>query len=477
MNKWFQKLNSPLAVVLMLTSLSLLGVWVVLTFNGNGDTGDSIVHFQFARYAFEHPENFLNSWAKPVYVILASPFAQFGFEGIKIFNLVIAIATAFLLYLLLKSTENPFSFLAIPLLFAAPLYFVLIFSGLTEYMFALIWVLGVWLFTKEKYVMGAILLSFLPFARSEGLLLLPCVFMFMLIQKKWKALPWLLTATFVFGIIGLLVSGDFFSTTATNPYISFRAEYGKGPWLHFLSQLTYVIGIPMYFLFGVSLVILVFGLFKSYSIKNVNINVKLWLFILPIIIFIGAHTCFYALGFYHSMGLKRVLICIVPMIVYLIVDCLGYLWLHTEKTSGWIKFSLLVLVVGAVLVFPFTAGPAAIKKKELMCDNLQITTDRFADALQKRYLLSSINRIYCSQPYLQLKLNIDPFDTQRISGVGQFPSVISDTSFLLIWDCEFSEYEAGLHPESLLNRSDIRLDLRFPEDSGDPCFLVFAKKM
>jgi hypothetical protein len=66
-------------------------LWVVLclaaiAFNGTADEGDSVEHFLYAKYAFIHPENFVNHWAKPVFVWIAAPFAQLGFSGVKFLN-------------------------------------------------------------------------------------------------------------------------------------------------------------------------------------------------------------------------------------------------------------------------------------------------------------------------------------------------------------------------------------------------------
>ena len=65
-------------------------------FDGTGGSGDSIHHYLYAKYATAHPENFFNHWAKPLYVLLACSFAQFGFVGMKIFNALVALFTIFL---------------------------------------------------------------------------------------------------------------------------------------------------------------------------------------------------------------------------------------------------------------------------------------------------------------------------------------------------------------------------------------------
>ena len=65
-------------VLLLTTIVVIVGQW--LSTGVTGET-DSITHYQIARYAFKYPEYFLNHWGKPLFTILASPLAQFGYLG------------------------------------------------------------------------------------------------------------------------------------------------------------------------------------------------------------------------------------------------------------------------------------------------------------------------------------------------------------------------------------------------------------
>ena len=69
----------------------IIATLTIIFFDGTGDSGDSIHHYQFAKLAPLHPELFFNHWAKPLYVLLASPFAQFTFIGVKIFNSIVSL--------------------------------------------------------------------------------------------------------------------------------------------------------------------------------------------------------------------------------------------------------------------------------------------------------------------------------------------------------------------------------------------------
>ena len=72
-------------IIWTLISFVILSLINVQT-NGTGDSGDSIKHFLYSKYAFDYPAFFFHHWAKPVFVLLSAPFAWFGFKGMIVFN-------------------------------------------------------------------------------------------------------------------------------------------------------------------------------------------------------------------------------------------------------------------------------------------------------------------------------------------------------------------------------------------------------
>ncbi len=80
--------------------LGLVIVYSILVFLSEGTIGgaDDVTHYRFSRYAFQNPSFFLNHWGKPFFTAISSPFAQFGYNGIRIFN-VLAGADSCLLHL------------------------------------------------------------------------------------------------------------------------------------------------------------------------------------------------------------------------------------------------------------------------------------------------------------------------------------------------------------------------------------------
>ena len=159
----------------ILTTLSVFAGLLMIALNLNkadtGDAGDSIIHYLFSASAFQYPSHFFNHWAKPVFVLLSAPFAQFGFRGIVVFNIICASLTALFTFYTARNLNNKYPILVFAIIFSCPLYFKLIFSGLTEYLFALFLIIGIYLYQKKKYIPSLIFISFLPLIRSEGLLI------------------------------------------------------------------------------------------------------------------------------------------------------------------------------------------------------------------------------------------------------------------------------------------------------------------
>jgi len=80
------------------TIIAIILISLAIILDGTGGGGDSVFHYMYSKYAIEHPENFFNHWAKPVYTMLSCPFAQFGFIGIKLFNVLMSLISAYFTY-------------------------------------------------------------------------------------------------------------------------------------------------------------------------------------------------------------------------------------------------------------------------------------------------------------------------------------------------------------------------------------------
>jgi hypothetical protein len=148
---------------------TLIATFIIFFFDGTGDSGDSVHHYQFAKFAPLHPELFFNHWAKPVYVLLACPFAQFGFIGVKIFNTIVTLLTIFFTFKITQKLNISNAIIGSIIFIFSPLCFVLTFSGLTEPLFALFISIGLYALLVEKPLISCLLISFLPFSIADCL--------------------------------------------------------------------------------------------------------------------------------------------------------------------------------------------------------------------------------------------------------------------------------------------------------------------
>lgn len=105
----------------LLLFLLVLSLLTALLTRGTFDSGDSIYHYQYARYAFRHPLNFLESWSKPVVVALMALPAQAGLRGVMVLQCLLVAASAGLAYRAARCLQLPWPWLAIVACYAAPI--------------------------------------------------------------------------------------------------------------------------------------------------------------------------------------------------------------------------------------------------------------------------------------------------------------------------------------------------------------------
>jgi len=108
------------------------------------ELADGISHYQFARYAPQHPALLLDLWAKPLFTFLGMPFAQAGPIGLVVMNALLMAVTAWPLMHLVRAFASWAPWLVGPLLVLSPEYLGTAVAGMTEVLFGALaaWVLG-----------------------------------------------------------------------------------------------------------------------------------------------------------------------------------------------------------------------------------------------------------------------------------------------------------------------------------------------
>jgi hypothetical protein len=429
-------------------------LFFALTREGTGDEGDSVMHYLFSKYAFQHPENFLNHWAKPLFVVLSAPFAQLGFVGIKVFNIMMFSGAAYLAYKTAKIFNIPWSGLVPLVLFCAPMGINQVLSGLTEPTFAFWLMASIYLFAHKKPYSAAAWLSFLPFIRSEGLVVICVVIVYMVIKKYWKQLPLLVIGHLVFSIAGFLLYRDILWVFNKIPYATLDGAYGAGDLLHFIVHMNQVITPFQAFLLCIGIVTGIWGTWLLFRNKlNAFLSIDEWLLIYGIFIgYFTAHTLFWYLGIFNSYGLMRVMIGVLPLMAIIM---LRGIWLLASMLSRKSTDYRPYLYVSSGILLLISVVSYGNWDHYLGLSGRQIALQK---AFEETGKLIGDAPVYCSSPSAAYIFEANWFDpsSRRYASQVFTPEWIPPGS-LIVWDDHFAQIEDKVDIDRL------RADPRFSE--------------
>ncbi len=424
---------------------AVISITSIYYFDGTGDVGDSIAHYLFAKWAPYHHELYFDHWAKPVYVLLASPFAQFGFVGMKFFNVIINLCTILLTYKLAENLGLKNSKLILLILLFSPLFYILTFSGLTEPLFALFVALGLYFAHLNKNFTAFTIISFLPYVRSEGLIIIGVFSLYAIYKSHWKYLPFLLLGSVVYAIAGYFVYHNLLWVFTKIPYAKLSSVYGSGSLFHFVDKLINVCGVPLYAMFWIGFLIIIYQSLKGNT--TAYMTILIWF---GFVAFLVAHSLFWYLGIFNSMGLQRVLICTMPMIAIISLHGFNFITEYKPISNLKMKFAIQVVIVMYIVVFPFTANPSAINwKKDMMLANEQTSLIEMAKCLNAKQIHCA--PILYNHHYISEVLNIDHFDERQHLKITKESVNQMKSGNLLVWDNKFCPVETGINCDSLLS--------------------------
>jgi Gpi18-like mannosyltransferase len=325
---------------------------------GSHGGADCYAHYKIAHYAFKYPRLFLDLWGKPIFTLFSSPFAQFGFTGIKIFNIICALVSGWFCYRICKKLNLNDSPLVIILLCFAPMYFVVSISVLTEIAFSLVLILAIYLFLEKKYVWSAIIISLLPFARQEGIVVFPLFLLMLLIRKQYKAIPFLTFGFLIFSSIGYFYYNDFLWVIHQNPYNGDVDIYGHGELMHFVSSYKEILGIPLSILFLIGIIQLIY---KCITFRKGHpfLLEEIVLIFGSAAIYIAGHSYVWWKGLHGSLGITRVMAGVIPAIAIVCLE--GYNLLRNLFSFNKIaRYALTIFILVIVIYTPIEAKLAPI---------------------------------------------------------------------------------------------------------------------
>ncbi|MCE3295533.1 MAG: hypothetical protein K0R65_1247 [Crocinitomicaceae bacterium] len=428
-------------------------IWLISVYLQNEittDTGDGIMHFFISQASWHDSELFLNHWGKPLFILLSSTFAQFGFAGMVVFNIAVFAAICLVA---LKIFEK----LGVSLIFASlfPFVFLLpndvtitVLGGLTEPLFNLCLVIGLYLLISKKWLAFALVLSFAPFLRSEGQLVLLVSAIVLLLNKQWKYVPLLGVGFLLYAIIGWLALSDFWWYFNKSAYSYGNNIYGKGTWGHYALSYDYYLG--NFGLFFTALA--VFGFVYLAFRKQWN-RLRFSETFFAAAIFIGIvliHSYLWANAKYGSLGLTRIATQGVASFL-IMAFYFSYQWfIQTRRTKLVNTFFFAGLIFTA---WSMWANP----KWPLQADVLDKQVSMAGKYLGKHQ--EKFGSLYYQYPLLAFEMGLNPLvdkDKLRIFDRGTLDRAPQEMKRgdVFAWDSHFGPLEGGVEIAQLDKHPD-----------------------
>jgi len=431
-----KSINQKIGFALLTVSVLFISyfVWISAGFHGGGD---SLAHYRLAKFSWERPINLLDHWGKPFFTLLATPFAQFGFKGIQYFNLLGGVITALLAMAIAAHFNWKHRWVLVPFTLFAPIYFQEFFSGLTEVTFAWLLLLAYWLRLKKQFAASLILLSFLPFVRTEAVLFLGWFGLIDLIERRsWQPLL-LLLGTILYSLIGWVAKGDILWVINEMPYTGGENIYGSGMLTHYLSLIPETLGWILLLPALVGTALLPTELLKGEKDAQ-------WVFnylVVPALLYIGFHSIMWYVG-RVSLGLPRMIAVVAPLFALLAMYGFQVLFRNMSRLAG----GLLAFGICGFLV----CNTIANEKLPVELGDEEKVLEQVAEFIRDSDLTH--HKIHYYSLYNEVSLGLDPHNAEQCQQIVHYrahPEEEVKSGSLVIWDSHYAPNEGAMPLENL----------------------------
>jgi hypothetical protein len=317
-------------------------------------------------------------------------------------------------------------------------------SGLTEPMWAFWFIFSIYLTVNERFTLATIFLSFLPFVRSEGLIIF-CIFApYLAFKKQYWQIPLLAVGHLVYMFAGAkYYDGNIFWVFNKLGYATLDSAYGVGNWFTFINKLRPFMGSAMrlFLFFGVSLGL--FRLIQYWRGKGIFRKEELWLVYGCSAAYFLGHTAFWALGIFNSFGLARVLLGIMPTFAIIVTIGFSFLWekIHVKNAAlSWIFFAISIAWMAQSSIKYFKTSYLELFDAQVAA---QKAIETYKNTLQGRTIYSDVT----SFAYF---LGTDYFDgNQHRHTPNLFDTSNIPSNSIIFWDDWYSPTEQKVSLEML----------------------------
>ena len=298
---------------------------------------DSINRYFMAQAAWVKPDFILNFWGRPLAILFFVLPAQAGYWYCAAITAVLTVGTCYFVYKTAVAAGLQNAWLAIIFAIAQPFFFITSFSLCTEPLAAFFLAWGLFWFYKKNWIGSSVVLSMVPLARSELVLILP-VFAWLLYKEK-KYVPILLLGLglLLYQIAGMIVTGDIlYLLTASKSFA--HGQYANGPFDHYFQTFIFISG-PVVFAFML--------LQLAHDVKNKSLTIINF----SVIVTFTAHVYMYWKGNVAHAGFLRHFVAIAPVMALLALQGFNKWFVSENEKDRAFNTVALVLITVLVLVY------------------------------------------------------------------------------------------------------------------------------
>lgn len=436
--------EGPVTLAFALAGAAFL---VRLLSDGIPDSGDGIAHYQIARYAWKHPLMLFDAWGKPLFTLLAGPFAQLGLWGPALMNALLAAATGVLIIGQVAHVQRAWCWAVPIMLFAAPQYAHTVMSGHTEPLFALLSVWAVVCALRDRWTWALGIASFLPFARPEHIAVLPVLVLAALWLRKWRALPWVFLGAAFYAAFGFVMTGDPFVVFGNSPYAGV-STYGTGPVMHFIERMPHYFGWPIIGCAVLAMLAWPFVWRWDHSHRRHHLMV-LFITLGPVVLILAAHSYVWWKGGHGSLGLDRVMATSLPLLVLFSVHVLASLWKRLPMNTAMRPAFTVLIGLFAAVAYPHVVAELLLPYRP---DMVQTTLRRTAERVKE--LRKEGERVYFMTPLIGALLDLDPRDDSEAQLLYEPTSIAEGSGIragdIVVWDAHHARMDGRIPLDSLM---------------------------
>lgn len=463
--------------LLWLASVASFGVFVWLYLSSGSLEGgsDTYGHYLISRYAPKHEYLWLDQWGKPFFTLLSAPFTNIaGMPGLVFYNIMLAVVNGILAYAISGKLNLKYPIVAFLLTIFAPAFFNSIVSGLTEPTGAFVLLLFIYLYVNDKVFWASVVISFLPFVRSEGFIILFVVLVYYIVKKHYKYIGLLTAGSLLYSFAAFMVVDDVLWLFGSNPYLAQPdGVYGHGNFWHYIKLHETISGNPLTILWLGGVVLVVIKTVKAIKLRTDNdlTYFKFFVLIGAFAAFTFVHSYIWWKGSLGSAGFIRVFAAVLPLMVLIAMEAIN--WLANKITNKKVQTVTITLI--ALII---TANNFIVSKLPYKTDPLNVEHEKVFKWIDDQgYVTNDEVKIFHIIPSMNVKLGLDPFNNKKVGNLNVYKHKAAKSGDIIVWDGLFSVTDARKTSDFFENNPDYKL-LKHFDGNGEPMYevKVFEKK-